>query len=191
MFGCFDSGCNSQENAVMETMNQTSQVKRTGERAPVRTNRTLRLYAVDAFVFVLFALVLNVPLTGLAIHEWLGIAIAIGLVTHTVQHTSWVVTTTRRMMSATSFQNRVNYLLMVALFIGFVSIIVSGLLISEVALPWLGVTPPGARFMLWIHLASVGWVLWLTVIHIALNWRWIVNTSDRLVFKRFARTGGR
>jgi hypothetical protein len=173
----------------METMNQTSQVKRRGERAPARNNRTLRLYAVDVFIFVLFALVLNVPLTGLAIHEWLGIAIAIGLITHTVQHTNWVVTTTRRMMSATSFQNRVNYLLMVGLFIGFVSIIVSGLMISEVALPWMGVTPPGAPFMLWLHLASVGWVLWLTVIHIALNWRWIVNTSDRLVFKRFARQG--
>jgi hypothetical protein len=173
----------------METVNQTSQVKRRGERAPARNNRTLRLYAVDVFIFVLFALVLNVPLTGLAIHEWLGIAIAIGLITHTVQHTNWVVTTTRRMMSATSFQNRVNYLLMVGLFIGFVSIIVSGLMISEVALPWMGVTPPGAPFMLWLHLASVGWVLWLTVIHIALNLRWIVNTSDRLVFKRFARQG--
>jgi hypothetical protein len=173
----------------METMNQTSQVKRRGERAPTRNNRTLRLYAVDVLIFVLFALVLNVPLTGLAVHGWLGIAIAIVLITHTVQHTNWVVTTTRRMMSATSFQNRVNYLLMVGLFLGFVSIIVSGLMISEVALPWLGVTPPGAPFMLWLHLASVGWVLWLTVIHIALNWRWIVNSSDRLVFKRFARQG--
>ena len=175
----------------MDTMSQANQVKRSSGRAPKRNNRTLRLYTVDALIFVLFALVLNVPLTGLAVHEWLGIAITIGLITHTVQHTNWVVTTTRRMMSATSFQNRVNYLLMVALFVGFVSIIVSGLMISEVALPWLGVTPPGARFMLWIHLASVGWVLWLTVIHIALNWRWIVNTSDRLVFKRLARIGGR
>ena len=175
----------------MDTMRPTSESKRKSERVPTRNNRTLRLYAIDGLIFVLFALVLDVPLTGLAVHEWLGIAMAVGLVTHTVQHTNWVVTTTRRMMSATSFQNRVNYLLMVALFIGFVSIIVSGLLISEVALPWLGVTPPGARFMLWIHLASVGWVLWLTAIHIALNWRWIVTTSDRLVFKRFARAGSR
>ena len=174
---------------MIETMNQTSQVKPRGMRAPVRNNRTLRLYAVDALIFVLFALVLNVPLTGLAVHEWIGIAIAIGLTTHTVQHTNWVVTTTRRMMSATSFQNRVNYLLMVGLFIGFVSIIVSGLMISEAALPWMGVTPPGSPFMLWLHLASVGWVTWLTVIHVAVNWRWIVNTSDRLVFKRFAPEG--
>jgi hypothetical protein len=176
---------------VIDTTTQTSERTARNDRVPTRSNRTLRLYVVDVLVFVLFALVLNVPLTGLAVHEWLGIVLAIGLVTHTVQHTNWVVTTTRRMMSATSLQNRVNYLMMVAIFIGFVSIIVSGLMISQVALPWMGITPPAARFMLWIHLASVGWVLWLTVIHIALNWRWIANTSDRLVFKRFARTGNR
>jgi hypothetical protein len=173
----------------MKTMSGTNAMKRDDARAPARKNRTLRLYAVDVFVLVLFALVINVPLTGVAVHEWLGIAVAIALVTHTVQHTNWVVTTTRRMISATSFQNRLNYLLMVGLFVGFVSIIVSGLMISEVALPWVGVTPPGSSFMVWLHLASVGWVLWLTVIHLALNWRWIVSTSDRLVFKRFARDG--
>jgi hypothetical protein len=176
---------------VIDTLSQTNKPAPKNKRAATGSNRTLRLYVVDALVLVLFALVLNVPLTGLAIHEWLGIALAVGLITHTVQHTNWVVTTTRRMMSATSLQNRLNYLMMVAIFIGFVSIIVSGLMISEVALPWMGITPPAAGFMLWIHLASVGWVLWLTVIHIALNWRWVVSTSDRLVFKRFARTGSR
>ncbi|MCL1693681.1 MAG: hypothetical protein M3096_08365 [Actinomycetia bacterium] len=171
-------------------MDSTVQVRRSGERSPARPNRTLRLFAVDAFLFALFVVVVNVPLTGLAIHEWLGIVIAIGMVVHIIQHANWVVTTTRRLMSATSFQNRVNYLLMVGIFIGFVSIIASGLLISEVALPWLGVTPGGLPFMLWLHLASVGWVIWLTAIHLAVNWRWIVSASDRLIFKRFARSGG-
>jgi hypothetical protein len=174
----------------MKTMDSTIQVRRSGERSPTRPNRTLRLFAVDASLFALFIVVVNVPLTGLAIHEWLGIVIAIGMVVHILQHANWVVTTTRRLLSATSLQNRVNYLLVVGIFIGFVSIIASGLLISEVALPWIGVTPPGAPFMLWLHLASVGWVIWLTTIHLAVNWRWIASASDRLIFKRFARSGG-
>jgi hypothetical protein len=174
----------------MKTMDSTIQVRRSGERSPARPNRTLRLFAVDASLFALFIVVVNVPLTGLAIHEWLGIVIAIGMVAHILQHANWVVTTTRRLLSATSLQNRVNYLLVVGIFIGFVSIIASGLLISEVALPWIGVTPPGAPFMLWLHLASVGWVIWLTTIHLAVNWRWIASASDRLIFKRFARSGG-
>ena len=174
----------------MKMMDSTIQVRRAGERSPVRPNRTLRLFAVDAFLFVLFIVVVNVPLTGLAIHEWLGIVIAIGMIVHILQHANWVVTTTRRLLSATSLQNRVNYVLVGGIFIGFVSIIASGLLISEVALPWIGLTPGGGAFWLWLHLASVGWVIWLTVIHLAVNWRWVVSASDRVIFKRFARSGG-
>ncbi len=176
---------------MIKTMSSTYQVRRSGERSPTRNNRTLRLFAVDALLFAVFVVAINVPLTGLAIHEWLGIVIAIGLVVHILQHANWVVTTTRRLMSATSLQNRVTYVLVVGIFIGFVSIIASGLLISEVALPWIGLTPGGGAFWLWLHLVSVGWVIWLTVIHLAVNWRWIVSASDRLVFKRFAREGSR
>ena len=175
---------------MTKTMESIAQVRRPGEETPKRPNRTLRLFAVDVFLFALFVVAINVPLTGLAIHEWLGIVIAIGLVVHILQHANWVVTTTRRLMSATSLQNRVNYLLVVGIFIGFVSIIASGLLISEVALPWIGVTPGGGAFWLWLHLASVGWLIWLTAIHLAVNWRWITSASDRLIFKRFARSGG-
>ena len=175
---------------MTKTMNSTYQVARPGERAPRRPNRTLRLFAVDALLFALFVVVVNVPLTGLAIHEWLGIGIAIAVVVHILQHANWVVTTTRRLLFSTSLQNRVNYVLVVGIFIGFVSIIVSGLLISEVALPWIGITPPGGSFWLWLHLASVGWIIWLTAIHLAVNWRWIASASDRLIFKRFARSGG-
>jgi len=175
---------------VTKTMETTYQVRRPGERSPKRPNRTLRLFAVDAFVFALFVVVVNVPLTGLAIHEWLGILIAVAMIVHILQHANWVATTTRRFLSATSLQNRVNYLLVVGIFIGFVSIIASGLLISEVALPWLGITPGGGAFWFWLHLASVGWVIWLTAIHLAVNWRWIASASDRLIFKRFARSGG-
>jgi hypothetical protein len=70
-----------------------------------------------------------------------------------------------------------------------VSITISGLLISEVALPWIGFNPRGGSFFLWLHLSSVGWVIWLTAIHLAVNWRWIVSTTDRLIFKRIAQSG--
>jgi len=155
-----------------------------------RRRRTVSLLIVDVILFVIFLLVINVPLTGLPIHEWLGILIGAGFIVHLLQHGEWIATTTRRFRSASSFQNRLNYLLTAGLFIGFASIIVSGLLISEVALPWIGFTPGGGTFWLWIHLASVGWVIWLTAIHIAMNWRWIAHTADRFVFKPISRLGG-
>jgi hypothetical protein len=172
----------------MKTMSQPQHEAQPAPRPRARKNRSMRLYAVDALVMIAFVAVLNVPLTGLAIHEWLGIVLGVGLIVHTLQHTKWITTTTRRFLSWTSFQNRVNYLVMVGIFFGFVSITISGLLISEVALPWIGLNPRGGSFFLWLHLSSVGWVIWLTAIHLAVNWRWIVSTTDRLVFKRFTQS---
>lgn len=158
---------------------------------PRRPNRTKRLFVVDAIAALLFVLVMNVPLTGVAIHEWLGIAIAAALTTHLVQHADWVATMSRRFFSRTSLQNRLNYLLMFGLFIGFASITVSGLLISESALPWLGYHPEGSEFWLWLHLSSVGWVVALAAIHIAMNWKWIVNATNRFLFGPLERIGSR
>lgn len=141
---------------------------------------TIRLFVVDLFLLTMFLLVMNVPLTGIAIHEWLGIVIAAGTVTHLVQHGDWVATTTRRILERTSFRNQLNYWMMVALFSGFMSIIVSGLVISEAALPWLGITASASTFWLWLHLVSVNWVLALTAAHVALNWKWIVTTTARM-----------
>lgn len=155
-----------------------------------KPNRSKRLFWVDASFFALFLLVVNLPLTGLTIHEWLGIAIGAVTVTHLVQHADWVSSMFQRVLTATSFQNRVNYVMMIGLFIGFASIIVSGLLISQIALPFVGYTPNGGSFWLWLHLSSVGWVVALVAIHIAMNWKWIVSTTDRLVFAPLTRLGG-
>lgn len=175
------------QRAVTDTLGRSTATRQREQPARRRNRRVLRLFAIDSLLFATFVVVVNVPLTGLAVHEWLGIAIGIGLIVHLVQHGDWIATTSHRMLSATSFQNRLNYFLMLSLFAGFVSIIASGLLISEVALPWIGVTPNAGPFWLWLHLVSVGWVIWLTAIHVALNWRWIAGTMDRLVFRPLER----
>lgn len=146
---------------------------------------------IDVGLFALFALVINVPLTGIAIHEWLGIAIAGVLVVHLVQHGDWITSIGRRIFTRTSLQNRINYLLMFGLFIGFASITVSGLLISEVALPFIGFDVAANPFWFWVHVSSVGWVIALTAVHIGMNWRWIVSSADRLVFQPLDRLGVR
>lgn len=144
-----------------------------------KLNRTLRLLAVNVTLFVIFVLVMNVPMTGIPAHEWLGIGIGVFVIVHVLQHTNWIVTTTKRLFSSTSFRNRLSYLTSIGMFIGFISIIVSGLVISQVALPGLGITPSQSEFWMWLHLSSVAWVLWLTAIHIALGWKWIVTTVKR------------
>lgn len=145
--------------------------------------RTRKLWVVDVGLFVAFLLVMNVPLTGLAVHEWLGIAMGMGLVAHLVQHGNWLAAITQRFRAATSLRNRLNYLMTGLLFVAFVSIIVSGLVISETALPWLGIATSSSVFWLWLHLVAVNYVLLLTALHIALNWKWIASSLDRFVRK--------
>lgn len=146
-----------------------------------RLSRTHKLWIVDAALFAVFLLVMNVPLTGIAIHEWLGIAIGVGLVVHLVQHGNWLATISHRFRAATSFRNRLNYVMTGLLFVAFVSIIVSGLVISEAAIPWLGIVMSQSAFWLWLHLVSVNIVLLLTAFHLALNWQWIVANYTKFV----------
>ncbi len=145
------------------------------------SSRTRKLWIVDATLFIGFLLVMNLPLTGIAIHEWLGIAIGAGLVVHLVQHGNWLATLTKRFRNATSFRNRLNYVMTGLLFFAFVSIIVSGVVISEAAMPLLGIATSSSVFWLWLHLVSINFVLLLTGLHIALNWRWITKGFERFV----------
>jgi len=55
-------------------------------------------------------------------YGWLGIAIAAAMIIHLAQHTDWVVYMGHKLFARASFQNRVNYLLMIGLFVGFASI---------------------------------------------------------------------
>lgn len=153
-------------------------------RSTRRLTHTTALFAVDVALTVAIVAVIEVPLTGLAVHEWLGIALAVGCGLHLVQHAAWLNTTGRRFFARCSFKNRLNYLMMAGLFVGFSTIIASGLLISESALPAVGLTPPGGDFWRWLHLASVLWVLWLTAAHLAFNRDWIVKTVRRHVLGR-------
>jgi hypothetical protein len=142
-------------------------------------SRHRRLFLVDAALFVTFVAVMDVPLTGLAVHEWLGILVGVATVVHLVQHGSWILTTGSRFVSSTSFMNRLNYVMMGLLFGAFATIIVSGLVISEVALPLVGVVPTGGDFWIWLHLSSVMATVWVTALHVAFNWRWTVCALDR------------
>ena len=158
-----------------------------GARPRKKLHRTFRLFLVDALIAILFALVLNVPLTGLALHEWLGIVIAVGTAAHLIQHSDWLRTTTHKLRS-TAFKNQVNGVMTILLFVSFATVIGSGLVVSEVALPWLGIDTSGtAPFWLWLHLSSVAATIWLTAVHIALNWKWIGSTTNRYVVEPVLR----
>ena len=165
----------------MKTMDDIALVAARSAPRRRRGNRHLTLFLVDFALFVVFVAAMDVPLTGIPVHEWLGIVIALATVVHLVQHGNWILTTGRRLRGSTSFMNRLNYTMMILLFAAFASIVVSGLAISEAALPFLGIVPVGSDFWLWLHLASVAATVWVTALHVAFNWKWSVGALNRYI----------
>jgi hypothetical protein len=62
-------------------------------------NRAQFLIFLDATLFVAILVLWSVPLTGLAVHEWLGLAAMALLLTHIVLQWRWLLRITRRRSS--------------------------------------------------------------------------------------------
>ncbi len=149
----------------------------------VKPSRSKVNLIVDSIIFFGFLIVSAPHFTGLAVHEWLGLAFGAGIVTHLVLHTRWIIETSRRIFGALPGKTRVNYILNVLLFVCMVTVAGSGILISEKALPAMGIVFTAGRAWRMVHVASANLVFLLVGLHVALHWRWIVDALKRFVFK--------
>ncbi len=135
--------------------------------------------AVDLVIFLIFLVVEAPRFSGLPVHEWLGIAIGAGALTHVLLHWSWIIEISKRFFGKAQAIARVNYVLNLILFLAITTIIFSGLMISETVMPLLGimVAPNG----LWrgVHTAAANLFILLVALHVALHWQWFVNLLRR------------
>lgn len=150
-------------------------------RRPV--NHTMVNLLLDISAFVAFLAVTSPKLTGLAIHEWLGLALGGALITHLLLHWSWLVGVTKRFFGKVSWGARVNYSLNTLLFVAFTTIIFTGVMISEVTMPLLGVSFAGSGLWHQLHKLATDAAVVLVGLHVAVHWRWIVSTTRR-IFRR-------
>jgi hypothetical protein len=147
-----------------------------------KPSRTTINYLVDLTIFLAFLVAMNPHMTGLALHEWLSLAFGSAVITHLLLHWQWIVEVTRRFFVQVTTQARLNYIINLLFFIDMTIVIVTGVMISESALPTLGITL--AQSFLWrgLHNLSANVALVLFGVHIALHWRWIVTTTKRYLF---------
>lgn len=147
-------------------------------------------WLIDAVLFLGFLVSYLLDVTGLALHEWLGVAVGILAVYHLLVHWQWVQAVTRRLVGRTSGEARWFYTLDVGLTIGFLTILVTGVVIST----WLNL--PLQDYLAWrdVHILSSLATLLLTVIKIGFHWKWIVCVAKRSIFKPLVpvlTTGGK
>jgi hypothetical protein len=145
-----------------------------------RSNRTTLNLLVDIGIFVAFLVIMAPHFSGVAVHEWLSFAFGAAIITHLLLHSRWIVEVTRRLLRGASASARVNYVLNALLFVAMTVAMLSGVLISEVALPTLGITLAQSRVWRELHELSANSSLLLIGLHVALHWSWIVGAVKRL-----------
>lgn len=121
-------------------------------------------WIIDVIAIVTMFIVFLPSLTGFALHEWIGLAIAIVLLVHFLQHWNWTISTTQRLAK---LKGKILswYLLDVSLAIGFITITVTGLVISSLLML------PLENYSVWsyIHVLSSYLTAFLLVVKLVLH----------------------
>jgi hypothetical protein len=99
----------------------------------------------------------------------------------------WVVRTTQKLLRPGG-RERFIWLVNLLLLLCMTLCIASGILISEVALPELGITLHSSSFWRQMHDTTATLTLILVPIHAALRWRWIVGVARRFAAWRPGRS---
>ncbi len=125
-----------------------------------------------------FLLSFFLDLTGIKLHQWLGLLVGGLAMVHLLSHWDWVEAVSQRIFLRTSGKARLYYLLDAALFLGFSVMLSTGVLIST----WLNLDVSGT-YLLNIHILSSILTLAVTLIKLAAHWKWLGSTT-RSIFKR-------
>jgi hypothetical protein len=149
--------------------------------------RTRLDFWLDGLLLVAYTFAYSLGFTGIAIHEWLGIGLGVVLLVHVTLHWDWVIRTTRKLFSRGG-RERFVWLVNLLLLLSMTLCIASGILISEVALPGLGITLPASSFWRQMHDTTATLTLILVPVHAALRWRWIAGVARRFAAWRPGRS---
>src|SRR6185295_13299866 len=142
--------------------------------------RTRFLIWLNAALFATLIAVMSPAMTGVAAHEWLGVAISGVVLVHIVMQWDWLATAVRRFRGG-PMRLRVNFVLNSMLFVAMVVAIYSGVMISVAVRPAIGMASDVQPAWGLVHSVFVLLAITMLVgLHLAINWRWITNVAVRL-----------
>lgn len=138
---------------------------------------------IDVFIFGGFLIALEPHATGTPLHEWLTVSAFAFLIVHFLFHWDWFLRTTVSFFKNLFHISRLNYVLAIVVFIGFIAIITSGLMISESVSPTIGLYLDAGRGWEKIHELAANLTLLAVALHFALHWDWIRNTFGKIIIE--------
>lgn len=143
---------------------------------------------VDTGIFTAFLIAMVPNLSGIAIHEWLSLALAGTIVVHLLLHWQWITGVGSRFFKKLWHTSRLKFVVDSLLFVVFVTMMLSGIMISKSILPTLGISL-GQTSMIWrmLHSSAANLGILLVGLHFALNWGWVVSMFKRVLIQPLAR----
>jgi len=145
----------------------------------MKTNHPKSNWFIDVILFAGFLAACWLELTGVELHQWLGMAIGAFALYHLFAHRAWVKNVAARFFTTTSNQARMFMLLDATLLLGFGLILLTGLVIST----WLGLALGNYAAWSFLHTLTSFGTLGLVILKIGLHWRWIVNVIKRYIVR--------
>jgi Domain of unknown function (DUF4405) len=140
--------------------------------------RLIPKFCLDLFLLLTFIVLVSPKLSGIPVHEWLGILIGLPVLFHLLYSWSWITNNGKRLLKADG-RTRVNFFLNIVLFILIAIQIVSGVVISMVILPVIGIRTIDDYAWRTLHNMTSTWLLYVVGLHLSINWKWIYNTGRR------------
>jgi hypothetical protein len=119
----------------------------------------------------------NTALTGIFIHEWLCVALAVLFALHTALHWDWTKKMFKHFVRKLLSMSRLNLVIDVLLFAMFFAVMLSGVMESRVVLPTLGLAAPAGMTWRILHSLTAKLLLVVVGVHFGLHWRWIVHAT--------------
>ena len=146
----------------------------------MKTYRTTINLLLDLALAIAFLVSLQPVLTGLAIHEWLGLALGGALIVHLLLHRRWAIGVARKWLSKLPFKTRVYTLIDASLLVAFLTIIGSGVAMSCAVLPLFGLTGSTGSAWFVLHKWSSMLTLALVGIKLVLHRTWFAAVIRKL-----------
>ena len=151
----------------------------TATAKPKRTSANqIKLYS-DIVLFIAYVIV-NIPqATGIPFHEWISVVFIVPLVIHILLDWKWVVSVTKRMFGKLPGEVRFNHIFDLIIFVVMTLALMTGFVISEAALPAMGIHIAIDPFWSAMHDLTANLTMFLIGIHLAMHWGWIVSSFKR------------
>ena len=132
---------------------------------------------IDILLLVSFLINFFMDITGLIVHQWIGIVSFAIAALHLLLHRKWVKSVSKRLFRKRSGKERVYFSIDAIILLGFSLIVISGVIMST----WLNLILPNYNVWRQVHITSSITTLVFVLLKLALHLRWLEQTMWKLL----------